>query len=158
MADHQAWRHAARLQVAGRAHKVIDVGGECRICELALGMAKTGEVKAQHGNPHCGEACCNATGRGDVFSAGEAMRKERSGQMRSFGHVQPGGEVIAGMTGECEAFNRHQRESFPHKDCHGYPEEQGSSQCSHGNLRIVTEERLCLGRHTSKLFGRPVDP
>jgi hypothetical protein len=49
----------------------------------------------------------DAADGGDILGAGEAMRKQGGGQMRSIGPIKAGGQRMAGMAGKGEAFGGH---------------------------------------------------
>ena len=56
MADHQRRGQLALGKVGRRLHQIVDVGTERGVGELAIRMAKPGEIEAQHRDPHGREA------------------------------------------------------------------------------------------------------
>ena len=107
VADQDAWRQAALLEVGGGARQVLDVGAEVGVGELALAVAEAGEVEAQHGDAEACQALGDAAGGGDVLRAGEAVGEEGGGDGLAVGQVEPGGEHVARVAGEVDPLAAH---------------------------------------------------
>ncbi len=75
--------------------------------ELAAAMAEPGKIEAQYCNAHPRKACRDATGRGDVLAAGEAVGKQRHGLGRPLGPVVACGQITAVMSGKIQFIADH---------------------------------------------------
>ena len=107
MADQEAGAISCALQRLGGQDKITGVAGEGCVRKFALRMAKAGEVKPQNGNAHGRKPGRDPARGGNILGTGETMGKERRCQMRPFGQVEAGGELMACVSLKGEALGRH---------------------------------------------------
>ncbi len=84
--------------------EILDVRREVRVGELALAVAESGEVEAQHGDATPRQSASDARRRGEVLRAREAMGEQRERARSPVGTVEPRRQPIAGAAGEIDPF------------------------------------------------------
>jgi hypothetical protein len=85
--------------------KIVHVGGEIGLTEVAFALPQTGEVKAQHGNALLHERLADVTGGPEILCAGEAVGKERTSDWLVVnGKVEAGAELLPFAVGEADRF------------------------------------------------------
>jgi len=107
VADQQGRRGEAPAQGIGRGDQVVDVGTEVGVGELAVAVARPGEVEAQDGDVAVGELTGDAAGGEDVLAAGEAVGEQGEGARRRVGQVQPRRQLVAEGPGKRQFFAAH---------------------------------------------------
>jgi hypothetical protein len=89
MADQQFRCAKVRAQVRSGRDQIGDIRGEVRVGEFPFAGAESSEVEAQYADPVFGERLRDATCGENVFSACEAVRKQRVMPDRPGWGIQP---------------------------------------------------------------------
>ena len=100
MADQDGGCFTVRPHPVHRAHQIGDVGGKVGRGEIAVGMAKAGEIKAQRGDAVRRQFRRDALGGKDILRTGEAMGEQGAGARRAGRTVKAGGKLRARSAGE----------------------------------------------------------
>jgi hypothetical protein len=107
VADQDDGRLSRLAQKIGGAHQIGDIGGECRVGEIAFARSEPGEIEAQHADAFVCKRGRDTPCRQHILAAGEAMREQRVGLGLAVGQVERGGELHAAFTLELETFGAH---------------------------------------------------
>ncbi len=94
-------------QILRRRQQVGHVGREIGIGEIAAAAAKTGEIKAQHGDAMCRQRLRDTRRRQHVLAASEAMGEQGKGANRANRQIQPRGELLTITSRELQALGFH---------------------------------------------------
>ncbi len=76
MADQDFRRRVMLFKKAHGSEQIADVRREVRVGEVALALAETGEVEAQHGEAGIGQGSRYVTGGLQVLGTREAVREQ----------------------------------------------------------------------------------
>lgn len=90
VSDEKARWLVLAAEVLRRADRVLDVGREVCVCEVALARTQPGEVEPQHRDPRVREASRDRRRRFHVLAAGETVCEERKPRRFPIRAPEPG--------------------------------------------------------------------